>query len=163
MTTTYVPTEWLDGQFRYSLEPMPGWIDIESIPIKELGERLTRLTIAPGLPPITEPPRQGDIIRNNGNLCCGRVTQVIETPDGLHITYRSPGGTRCFYSAVRLEHGRLLAGPRCPPGTTGGGMYPDGQQELFILERATRQPVPHKPITPVGKAAVLAAQLSLFA
>jgi hypothetical protein len=164
MATVYVPTEWLDGQYRFSLEPVPGWVDVESIPIDELSERLTRLIIAPGLPPITEPPMPGDIIRDNYSLCAERVTQVTETQDGLHIACRTVhGGARCYYNAVRLEHGRLLVGTRCAPGTTGGGMYPDGQQELFILERAPRRPEPMKPITPVGKRAVLTAQLSLFA
>lgn len=39
---------------------------------------------------------------------------------------------------------------------------PSGRQGLFILERAPQRPQPQKPITPVGKRAVLAAQLSLF-
>lgn len=163
MTRVYIPTDWSGGRYHYSLEPVPGWVDMESIPIDELAERYSRLIASPGLPPISEPPCLGDVIRTNCSLCELTVTRVIETGDGLHITTRSPGGHPSYFGAVRLELGRLLVGPRCPPGTTGGGMYPDGQQELFILERAPKPPQPRKPITPTGKRAVLAAQLDLFA
>lgn len=163
MARVYIPTAWADGRHRYSLEPVPGWVDVESIPIDELTDRYSRLIAYPGLPLIDEPPRPGDVIRTNCSLCELTVTRVIDTPDGLHITTRSPGGHPSYFGGVRLEHGRLLVGPRCAPGTTGGGMYPDGQQELFILERAPQQPAPKKPITPVGKRAVLAAQMDLFA
>jgi hypothetical protein len=141
----------------------PGWINCEAMPPEQFGALVLQIQQSPGLPPITEPPRPGDVIRSNGSLCELTVTRVIDTSDGLHITTQSRGRQPHYFSACRLVRGRLLAGPRCPPGTTGGGMYPDGQQELFILERAPQQPAHSKPITPVGKAAVLAAQLSLFA
>lgn len=159
----YIPADWSDGRYRYSLEPVPGWVDMESIHIDELTDRYSRLIVSPGLPPISELPRPGDVIRTNGSLCELTITRVADTHDGLHIVTRSPGGHPHYFSAVRLEHGRLLVGPRFPPDTTVGGMYPDGQKELFILERALQQPSPKKSITPVGKRAVLAAQLDLFA
>lgn len=159
MTRIYIPPAWTDGRYSYSLEPVPGWIDMESIPVEELAERYSQLIAFPALPPITEPPRAGDVIRDNASICELTVERVIETQDGMHIVCRSPGGNRHYYSAVRLERGRLLVGPRCAPGATGGGMYPGGQQELFVLERAPREAAS---LIPFGRAA-REAQMELFA
>lgn len=137
----------------------PGWIDCEAMPPEKFGALVMQIQQHPSLPPITEPPMPGDVIRCNGSLCELTVTRVIDTSDGLHITTQSRGRQPHYFSACHLELGRLLVGPRCPPGTTGHGMYPDGQQELFILERAPRPP---RTLIPTGKAA-REAQMSLFA
>lgn len=141
------------------LAKRPGWINCEAMSPDSFGALLLQIQQSPGLPPITEPPRPGDVIRSNGSLCELTVTRVIETSDGLHIVTQSRGRQPHYFSACRLARGRLLVGPRCPPGTTGGGMYPDGQEELFILDRAPRPP---RTLIPVGKAA-REAQMSLFA
>lgn len=116
----------------------------------------------PGLPPIDQVPRPGDVIRSNMSPCECVIEHVSATPYGLCFACRvldpqgKPLRAKAYFNGYDLEGGRLLHRLTHSPEVTGWNVYNLGRDELFVLRRPWRA-------MPIGRKECQQAQGNLFA